>query len=231
MIQDAVVKLTLDIPMDYEQARVNMLKQQIRTWDVTNDAILTLFYTIPREDFVPAPFRALAFADTTIPLAAGQSMMTPREEAKILQELAIQREDKILVLGIDSGFLLVLLAKLGKHVYYVDNELTSLERIKNKLYQYKIENVTSTIGNLYQGWQDFYPFHIIFLTGSLPFIPGELKKALTINGRLFAVTGKFPVMEATISYRLSDDTWSEKKLFETDRPRLLEIEEAESFAF
>lgn len=231
MVQDVFSQLTVDSPMNFEQARTNMLKQQIRTWDVLDDKILALFYTIPREEFVPPKFKPLAFAEVSIPLGRGQSMMPPREEAKILQELNITPEDKILILGVDSGFLVTLLSKLGKQVFYIDDDLNSFEEVKNKLLKYKVTNVSPIIGNIHSGWQDIYPFNVILLTGSLPVIPESMKNALTLKGKLFVVVGQAPAMEAMIITRLSEQTWREKKVFETVRPRLLDVKEPESFTF
>jgi protein-L-isoaspartate(D-aspartate) O-methyltransferase len=231
MTQDNFLQLSLDSPMNYEKARTNMLKQQIRTWDVLDDKILSLFYAIPREDFVPPSFKPLAFADIFIPLAHGQKMMSPKEEGRILQELKITPNDKVLVLGMDSGFLVTLLAKLAKQVYYIDNDIESSEKVKNKCIQYHLTNVICSIGNIHQGWQDVYPFEVIVLTGSLPWVPETLKQALVLQGRLFVVVGNLPIMEATIITRLSENTWKERKLFETVRPRLLDTKENNSFKF
>jgi protein-L-isoaspartate(D-aspartate) O-methyltransferase len=231
MAQDAFLQLSLDSPMNYEKARTNMLKQQIRTWDVLDDKILSLFYSVPREDFVPPSFKPLAFADISIPLAHGQKMMPPKEEARILQELKVNTNDKVLVLGMDSGYLVILLAKLAKQVYYVDNDIESSEKIKNKSIQYQLNNVIPIMGNIHQGWQDVYPFEVIVLTGSLPSVPETLKQALALQGRLFVVVGNLPIMEATIITRLSENTWKERKLFETARPRSLDIRENNPFEF
>lgn len=231
MEKDLFVKLSFNNPKDYVQARTNMLTQQIRTWDVTNEKILTLFYTIPREDFVPPEFKPLAFADLCIPLSRGQSMMTPRDEAKILQELEITEKEKVLVLGGDSGFLVTVISKLAKHVFYIDNDLPSFEHLKKKIEEFKLDNVTTIIGSIHHGWEDLYPFDVIILTGSMPYAPETMKKALTIKGRLFVVVGDAPAMDALVIKRVSKNTWSERKLFETDRPRMLDVKEPEAFVF
>lgn len=231
MTQDVLGKLSSDSLIDCKQARTNMLKQQIRTWDVFDEKILALFASVPRQDFVPAKYKSLAFADISIPLSRGQSMMTPKEEARVLQELRIKHQDKMLMLGMDSGFLVTLLAKLGDHLYYIDNELDSFENLKNKIQAGHLNNVTMAIGNVHSGWQDVAPFDVIVLTGSLPSIPEILKNALSIHGRLFVVRGIPPVMEATIITRLSEHAWDERRLFETDRPRMLDAKEPETFIF
>lgn len=231
MTQDVFVKFTLNGSKEFEQARINMLKQQIRTWDVLDTSILKLFYSVPRENFVPEKYKSLAFADMNIPLAHGQSMMTPKEEARILQDLHIHSHERILVLGTDSGYLVTLLSKLGQHVYFIDNDLEAMERTKNAIVSNGAIHCTPLIGNLHHGWQDISPFDVIILTGSLPSIPDFLKNALTIKGRLFVVVGKAPVMEAMIITRLSENVWSEIKIFETLRPRMREVKEPDSFVF
>ncbi len=231
MKQDVFAQLSLNNHKGLEIARVNMLKQQIRTWDVLDDKILSLFYSTPREDFVPQKYQPLAFADFCIPLNRDKKMMLPREEAKILQEFAFNGEEKVLVLGGDSGFLVALLAKLSKEVYYFESNLTDLEQIRTKLAPYKFSNIVTLIGNLNEGWQDLCPFDVILLTGSMPSIPEFLKNSLSMNGRLFVVIGQLPIMEATLIIRSSNLTWAEKKLFETERPRLQDSIEEEQFLF
>lgn len=231
MTKDVFSQLSLRDPKNHEEARINMLKQQIRTWDVLDDRILALFYKVHREDFVPAEYKPFALADINIPLSHGQTMMTPKEEARALQELSIKEEDKILLMGIDSGYLLTLLSRLGAKVVYVNNDLPSFEDIVQKVTLHKLPNVTTLIGNLHQGWQDLLPFDVILLTGSLPTIPNELKEALSLNGRLFMVVGKVPVMEAMLVTRMTKNTWQETKIFETCRPRMLDVKDLNVFEF
>jgi protein-L-isoaspartate(D-aspartate) O-methyltransferase len=129
MTQDVIYRIMVDDSKKYKEARVNMLKQQIRTWDVLDSTILNLFNQVPREQFVPTEYESLAFADIAIPLPHGQRMMSPKEEAKILQALHITREDKVLILGNDTGFLVLLVCLLGGAVYYVHNDLPVVEDI------------------------------------------------------------------------------------------------------
>jgi protein-L-isoaspartate(D-aspartate) O-methyltransferase len=231
MIKDPFAQLILRSTEPNQLARTNMLKQQIRAWDVFNDKILALFYVVPREEFVPPAYKSLAFADIAIPLSHGQAMMTPKEEGRVLQELTIAKEDKILVLGMDSGFLLVLLSLLAGQVIYVDSHLDAQSEIKNKLAKFEVTNVTCLDGSLQQGWQDLAPFDVMILTGSAPFIPEHLKHALKLHGRLYVVIGHLPVMEATIITRSAEEAWTERKLFETERPRLSEVEDTHTFEF
>jgi protein-L-isoaspartate(D-aspartate) O-methyltransferase len=232
MTKDVFAQLSLDDPRRKDQARINMLKQQIRTWDVLNDKILGLFVQVPREDFVPTEYKSLAFADMSIPLGHyGQEMMTPKEEGRVLQDLHIKPEDKILVLGTDSGFLLALLSKLGKEIYHFDNDFDLDDAVKMKLAQHNIHHVITQIGNLHHGWHSIRPFDVILLTGSLPAIPDYLKEALSMKGRLFVVVGNAPSMEAMIITRITEHAWEEKKIFETVRPRMVDVKEPDTFKF
>lgn len=231
MTKDVFAKLSLRNPKNFVVARTNMMKQQIRTWDVLDNKILELFYKVQREDYVPPAYKELAFADIAIPLGHGQSMMPPKEEARILQELHIQPDDKVLVLGIESGYLLNLLSRLARAVYYVNDDVDCFEEVKEKITAKKLPNVEMMTGSLNYGWQHLLPFDVILLTGSLPAIPEELKNALTFNGRLFLVVGQAPIMEAMFIKRLSENIWSENKLFETMRPRMLDVPDHENFHF
>jgi protein-L-isoaspartate(D-aspartate) O-methyltransferase len=217
--------------MDFDEARNNMLKQQIHTWDVLDSRILHLFTVIPREDFVPPRYKELAFADMAIPLWNDQTMMTPMEEARIIQELNVKENDKVLILGTDSGYLTTLLAFLGQQIYYVDSDAQSLKVVKKQVTIQRLKNVLLQSGDLHHGWQTHKPFDVIVLTGSLPFKPTELQESLTLGGRLFVVLGKLPVMEATLLLRKSENTWRENKLFETQRPRMSNVKEPDRFVF
>ncbi len=231
MTKDVFAQLSLRNPKNFVTARTNMMKQQIRTWDVFDKKILELFFKVPREDYMPPAFKELAYADIAIPLGHGQSMMPPREEARVLQQLKITPEDKVLLLGIDSGYLINLLSRLAREVYYVSDDLEFFEDAKQKITTQKLPNVIMMTGSINHGWQQLIPYDVILLTGSLPSIPDELRNALTIDGRLFLVTGEFPIMEAIFIHRTSKDAWQETKLYETDRPRMLDVQDFDKFQF
>ncbi len=231
MTKDVFAQLSLRNPKNFAAARTNMMKQQIRTWDVFDKQILELFFKVPREDYVPVAFKELAYADISIPLGHGQSMMPPKEEARILQQLKITPKDKVLVLGIDSGYLINLLSRLARTVHYVADDLEFFEDAKQKISAQKLPNVFMATGSINHGWQQQIPYDVILLTGSLPSIPDELRNAITINGRLFLVVGNLPIMEAVFIHRTSKDTWSEIKLYETDRPRMLDVQDFDKFQF
>jgi protein-L-isoaspartate(D-aspartate) O-methyltransferase len=217
--------------MDIERARFNMVEQQIRTWQVLDPRILELIARSPREDFVPGNYRKLAFADMNIPLSNGQVMMQPKVEARLLQELDIQSTDKILEIGTGSGFLTSLLASLGRHVHSVeifpDLARTALE----KLAFHGRKNVTLEIGDAAAGWDRHAPYDVVVLTGSVPVLPAMFKDSLAPNGRLFAIVGESPVMEAMLIKRTDATSFSERSLFETDLPALVNAKAPARFIF
>lgn len=217
--------------MNTEQARFNMIKNQIHTWDVVNDRVLDLFFKVPREKFVPAAYLAMAFADMEIPLDHGQSMMSPKQEARIVQALRVQPNDKALVLGTNEGYLTALLAQLAQIVYSIDNVAEFTEQASHTFNQLHINNITLLNDNALTGWHKEALYDVIALTGSLPILTEQLKQALAVNGRLFAVLGDAPSMQATLVTRLNNDQWQVETLFETVRPRLADFKEVEQFIF
>ncbi len=216
--------------MDTDAARVNMIKQQVRTWDILDERVLTLLKTTPREDFVPTTYRRLAFADMNIPLGHEQVMMSPLVEAKALEKLAIKSQEKILEVGTGSGYMTALLAQSGQHVYSVDIHPAFITSAQQKLAALNIENVTFEEGCAAKGWEKQQPYDAICVTGSLPKIPSSLPKQLTVGGRLFAIVGQGKVMEAMLITRLDESHWDETHLFETYLPPLIH-QETQEFNF
>ena len=206
--------------MNLEQARHNMVEQQIRPWEVLDQRILDLVGRVPREDFVPPRYRKLAFADIEIPLGHGEVMMQPRLEARLLQSLAVRPDDRVLEIGTGSGYVTALLAHLGRQVFSVELHGELLELAQQRLARHGITNVTLTQGDAAAGWSTGAPFDAILLTGSVPELPDAFRKALTIGGRLVAVVGTMPIMEAVLITRLDENEWSVEPLFETATPPL-----------
>ena len=217
--------------MNFEQARSNMIEQQIKPWDVPNQSVLDLISEIHREDFVPDEYKRLAFADTRIPLAHGQVMMTPKVEARLLQALEIKPEDEILEVGTGCAYLTALLAKSGHHVLSVDIYPEFTEQASLKLQQHDIHNVTLESGDAVRGQQQSAPYDVIVFTGSVPFLEDCIQQQLKIAGRLFVIAGQSPVMQARLITRISDNDWREKVLFETDLPELEGATQVEPFKF
>ena len=217
--------------MDINIARQNMLKQQIRASDVLDDNILDLFYSIPREAFVPTAYYHLAFADQAIPLGHNQVMMTPSVEAKIIQSLAIAPQDKILEVGTGSGYMTALLAMSGQYVYSLDVFPDFLEKAAKVLEQLGIDNVTLQEGNGALGWSKQQPYDVICMTGSLPVLPNTFRQQLTVGGRLFAIVGVEYPMRAVLIKRVTENEWQQEYLFETKISSLLNAPAGKKFVF
>lgn len=217
--------------MNLEETRSIMVVQQIRPWYVLDDSVLDMLYKIKREDFVPSENRSLAFVDMEIPLGYGQIMLAPKVEARILQELKITKSDKILEVGSGSGYMTALLAEKGNHVYSVEilPELKSLA--EKNLKGYNIQNVTLEQGDAAQGWTKHAPYDVIALTGSTPVLPEVFKQSLNIGGRLFAIVGEDPVMEALLITRTGLTEFTTRNLFETSIIPLMNAQQPEKFLF
>ena len=189
--------------MDLEQTRFNMVEQQIRPWDVLDEDVLKLLFELRREEFVPAAYRSLAFVDMEIPLGHGEVMLTPKLEARILQELDVKKTDKILEVGSGSGYLTALLAKKGKFVHSVEivPELKALA--EKNLRAHAIDNVMLETGDAAGGWHQHGPYDVIVLTGSVPVLPAAFQESLKAEGRLFAIVGEPPLMNAVLVTRVT----------------------------
>ena len=219
--------------MDIEQARFNMIEQQIRPWDVLDVDVLKVIEDTPRELFAPMQYQKLAFSDLEIPLDHDQFMMAPKIEARMLQALQIQANDKILEIGTGSGFVTACLSKLGKHVdtveYYED--LSSHANIA--LQHQQIRNISFKIGDILD--KRFLNSHlnkqydVIAITASMPVYNNFLEDYLAENGRMFVVSGKAPVMQAMIINRISDHDFSNINLFETNLQPLIGMQVQPAF--
>jgi protein-L-isoaspartate(D-aspartate) O-methyltransferase len=217
--------------MDYEQARFNMIEQQVRTWEVLDQRVLDMLSLVHREDFIPAPFKKLALSDVNIPLAHNQVTMQPKLEARVIQSLNISDKDKILEIGTGCAYLTAILAKFGKEVVSVDIFPEFTAQAKIILEKNTIQNVNVIQGDGIQGWDNMAPYNVIVVTGSLPFSRTNIEKQLVIGGRLFVIFGISPVMEATLITRISDTQWTREILFETDLPALVGTKHSNKFVF
>jgi len=215
--------------MNVEQARFNMVEQQIRTWEVLDQQVLDLMAQVPREDYVPAAYRNLAFADTCIPLDHGQTMMVPRVEARMLQALQVLSSDRILEIGTGSGFVTALLARLGGHVTSIEIHGSLCDGAREKLAAHAVENVDIHNADGSRGWERSAPYDVIAVTGSVPVAEESFQNNLAVGGRLFIIVGREPAMEALLITRSSDTQWSTDCLFETVLPPLTGVEEPERF--
>lgn len=214
-----------------EQTRFNMVAQQIRPWYVFDDTVLDLLYKLKREEFVPDESRAMAFVDMEIPLRHGQVMLTPKMEARIVQELHINKTDKILEVGSGSGYMTALLAEKGAHVYSVEIIPELKTMAENNLRTHGIANVTLELGNAAQGWSQHGPYDVIVLTASTPVLPDAFQNSLNPGGRLFAIVGEDPVMKALIVTCVAPGEFTTANLFETSTAPLINARQPTRFSF
>ncbi|MEW6646169.1 MAG: protein-L-isoaspartate O-methyltransferase [Pseudomonadota bacterium] len=215
--------------MNLEQARHNMIVQQIRPWDVVDDQVLDLIMRTPREDFVLPPYRNLAFTDTALPIGHGQVMMPPRLEARLLQALAVQPDESVLEIGTGSGYVTALLAQLARHVYSVEIVPQLKQAAEQRLAARGLTNVTVDEGDAAAGWPRRGNYDVIAVTGSLPELPQALQQELNIGGRLFVVVGEAPAMEALLITRTGENEWARESLFETELPPLQNAPRSQRF--
>jgi protein-L-isoaspartate(D-aspartate) O-methyltransferase len=221
--------------MDIEQARFNMIEQQIRPWEVLDPEVLRLLSVVKREDFVPAAHKALAFADIELPIGskgdAGQTMLEPKIEARLLQELSIKNTDTVLEIGAGSGYMAALLASKAEYVYSVEIDPELAETAKGNLQRAGVANVSVQLGDGSRGWPAQAPYDAIAISGSMPVLPLELLKQLKVGGRLVAFVGEEPVMHAQLVTRTSDDAFNTINLFETVVAPLVNATQGEQFVF
>lgn len=223
--------MTAQMNQGNEQARFNMIEQQIRTWEVLDPKVLQLLHEVPRENFVPEAYQGLAFADLEIPLISGRSMLSPKLEARILQSLSIKSTDKVLHIGSGSGYFTALLAHQAEHVYSLEIDAELSATASYKLAENDIHNVTMELANGVRGYAAQQPYDVIVFTGSSPVEPPNVRDQLKVGGAMFIVLGSAPVMEATLIERVSETAYRETVLFETCVPELSNATQADGFTF
>ncbi len=217
--------------LNFVQARNNMVEQQIRTWNVLDQRVLDFIGQIPRELFVPEQYRDLAYAETNIDIGHGQVMMTPVVEARILQAAQVHADDKVLEIGTGSGYLTALLGNMGGHVYSVEIIPELQKRAEEHLAELGIHNTSLEEGDGSNGWNRYAPYDVIVITGSLPVLPESFQQSLAPGGRLVAIVGESPVMEARLVTRQEDNQFSNEYLFSTEIPALINAPQPRHFTF
>jgi protein-L-isoaspartate(D-aspartate) O-methyltransferase len=217
--------------MNLEQARTNMVEQQIRTWEVLDQDVLDLLYLVPREEFVPAQYRALAFSDMEIPLGEAEKMWAPKMEARIVQELAVKKSDQVLEVGTGSGYLTALLAHRAGHVHSAEIKPALAEFGRRNLARHNVDNVILHPGDAARGWPAQAPYDVIVLTGSTPVLPRAFLEQLAPGGRLFAVVGEAPAMTARLVTCTAPGAYATADLFETVIAPLANAEQPSRFRF
>lgn len=217
--------------MNIEQARFNMIEQQIRTWDVLDQDVLNLLSIVKRENFVPAAYRELAFADLELPLPEGQHMFAPRVEARVLQDLAVKKHESVLEIGAGSGYMAALLAHRARHVLTIDIKPELVELAKQNLASNGVLNAQVETGDGARGWIGAAPYDIICVSGGLPVLPQEMLEQLKVGGRLAAFVGVAPVMKAQIITRIDEKQFRVADVFETYVEPLINAVEPPRFKF
>jgi protein-L-isoaspartate(D-aspartate) O-methyltransferase len=206
--------------MNIEQARFNMIEQQIRPWEVLDQDVLNLLSIVKRENFVPAAYRNIAFADLEIPLAGGEHMLAPRVEARVLQELAIAKHETVLEIGAGSGYMAALLAHRGRSVTSIEISPELADFARQNLAANGVANAEVVTGDGALGWPEGAPYDVICVSGGLPVMPQEFLEQLKIGGRIAAFVGSAPVMKAQIVTRVDEKQFRVSDVFETLVPPL-----------
>jgi len=217
--------------LNLEQARTNMIDQQIRSWEVLDSRVLEILRETPREEFVPTRHRKIAFSDLRIPLGHDQVMMKPIEQGRLLQGLALTEGEKVLEVGTGSGFLTACLAKLTGNVTSIEIIGDIAEQAMANLEARAPEGVDLKTGDVLDAGFGDGEFDAIVVTASAASIPEQFVRWLRPGGRLFIVRGKSPAMEAVVVTRSESGRLSEQSLFDTDLPRLIGAEDATVFSF
>ena len=221
--------------MNIEKARFNMIKQQIRPWEVLDPGVLSLLSIVKREDFVSEAYKDLAFADVEVPLVAnakpGQTMLAPKIEARILQELSVKNTDKVLEIGTGSGYMAALLAAKAEFVYSVEIEPAFVELARTNLKKTGVANVSVDLGDGAQGWSLYAPYDVIVLSASTPVLPESMLRDLKVGGRLVAIVGEEPAMQVQLVTRTEEDAFNTINVFETVAAPLVNAEQRDKFVF
>jgi protein-L-isoaspartate(D-aspartate) O-methyltransferase len=217
--------------MDINQARFNMVEQQIRPWEVLDQNVLDAMLTISRERFVPDDYRLLAFSDTRIPLGHGQAMLAPKWEGRLLQALAPTKQSRVLEIGTGSGYVAALLGLLGREVVSIDIVPEFVPAATRRLRAAGIGNVVTEVGDALDGWSAGAPYDVIAVTASSPVRRPAIEQQLTVGGRLFIVVGNPPVMEALLITRTATSRFDVESLFELELEPLRGAEPKRQFEF
>lgn len=219
------------LAMNLEQARFNMIEQQIRTWEVLDPVVLDLLFEVKREDFVPPEYRSVAFADLEVPLGHGESMLAPKLEARILQEVGAQPHEEVYEVGTGSGYLTALLARRARHVTSAEIHPDLRARAAGNLRAAGVTNVTLLEGDSARAPLTDCAYDVIVLTGSTPILPSAFLDRLKPDGRLFAIVGDPPAMKAVLVRQPVAGSFQHNELFETVVKPLVNAAQPARFRF
>lgn len=207
--------------VNLERARFNMVEQQIRPWEVLEDRVLDVLEELPREAFVPAGRRNLAYADLQLPIGHGEVMLEPKVEARMLQALDPRPDETALEIGTGTGYLAACLSRLAGEVLTIDRIDAFRQSAERLLADHALGNVRCDTGDAAHGWDDGRRYDVIAVTGSLPELHQGFHRSLTIGGRLFLIVGQQPIMEGLLITRVGSDQWATESLFDTCVPPLV----------
>jgi len=203
------------VNLDMEIARFNMIEQQIRPWEVLDPEVLEVLAKVKRELFVPAAFKALAFADLELPIGNGQTMLPPKIDARVLQEVGVRSTDSVLEVGTGSGYMAALLAAQAEYVFTVEIDPVLAEMARHNLRLAGVANVSVEIGDASRGWSGPSPYDVIVISGSLPELPNEFLQQLKPGGRLLGFIGAPPAIDARLVICTNDRAYNTINVFET----------------
>lgn len=213
-----------------ELARQNMIENQVRTWEVLDPRVLEALGAIRREDFVPARYRNLAFADTALPIGHGERMFKPVIEGRILQALALVPGERVLEIGTGSGFLTACIAYLAGNVVSIERHADLAEAARAQIAAAQLRNVSIEVADAIRDFSSDQPFDAVVIGGAVHALPERARHWVKPGGRLFAIVGDSPAMQAILYTRVDATHWQQESLFETDVPYLLHAEPPRRFA-
>ena len=213
-----------------EVARQNMIENQVRPWEVLDPRVLDVLAAVRREDFVPARYRALAFADMALPIGHGETMMKPTVEGRMLQALGLGAEDRVLEIGTGSGFVTACLARLAGAVTSLEIHADLADAARTRIAAAGAQNVRVGVADAVKGFKTGERFDAVVVTGAVAAVPDQFRAWVAPKGRLFAIVGESPAMQAILFTRADDTHWREESLFETDVRYLTHAEPPRRFA-
>lgn len=217
--------------MKNQNSRINMITQQLRTGNIQSESVLSLYDELPRDAFVPENLRNFAYSDLQLPLPHDECMMTPLEEATILQALALEGHENVLEIGTGSGFFTAMLSRRCQHVTSIDYYADFTENARKKLTQHRCNNVTLHTGNAYHGWLDKAPFDVVIYSGALLALEEMHRLQVLPGGKLFALVGDKPCMQGQLHQLDHHEVWHSSLLFDTMLPPLINTARPKTFTF
>ena len=218
------------MPTNADVARQNMIENQVRPWEVLDPRVLDVLAAVRREDFVPARYRSVAFADMALPIGHGETMMKPTIEGRLLQALELDSDDRVLEIGTGSGFMTACLARLAGAVTSIEIHADLAEAARARVAASGAKNVRIEVAEAMLGFDTAERFDAVVVTGAVYSLPDRLRAWVAPAGRLFAIVGESPAMQAMLYTRADASHWREESLFETDLAYLKHAEPPRRFA-